>query len=200
MRVLTLLTAAGLVVLTGCTTSKPVETALTDTQVEEGIRSRLVADMDLRRAALSVDADVADHKVTLSGTVPTEALRTRAVDMAQTFQPGFIVNAKIDVKPVEVPRGEYTEDLARESRDRAKAAGNSIGDSLDDAWIHAKITTKLAANSEVPSRQINVDVDKNVVTLRGQVDTELAKGEAERIAKETEGVKGVKNLLKVNKA
>jgi osmotically-inducible protein OsmY len=36
-----------------------------------------------------------------------------------------------------------------------------------------------------------------VVTLRGEVTTAAAKAEAERIAKETENVKRVRNLLKV---
>jgi osmotically-inducible protein OsmY len=44
-----------------------------------------------------------------------------------------------------------------------------------------------------------VDVDRNVVTLRGTVETAMEKAEAERIAKETEGVTRVNNQLKVGK-
>jgi hyperosmotically inducible protein len=44
---------------------------------------------------------------------------------------------------------------------------------------------------------INVDVDKDVVTLTGTVATPAQKTKAEQVAKSVEGVKSVKNLLKV---
>jgi osmotically-inducible protein OsmY len=55
----------------------------------------------------------------------------------------------------------------------------------------------LIADSQTPARKINVDVVNKVVTLRGAVESAAAKAEAERIAKETEGVGRVRNLLKV---
>lgn len=94
-------------------------------------------------------------------------------------------------------RAEYTEEKAREARDRAKQAGETIGDTLDDAWIHTKIVAKLITDADTPERKINVDVVNNAVTLRGTVDTAEARVEAERIAKETEGVKSITNQLKV---
>ena len=104
------------------------------------------------------------------------------------------------VKPAEVTRAEYTEDLAREAREKAKGAGETIGDSLDDAWIHTKIVTKLIGNSTTPERKINVDVVNNTVTLRGAVQNAAQKAEAERVAKETDGVKRVVNRLTINPA
>jgi osmotically-inducible protein OsmY len=44
---------------------------------------------------------------------------------------------------------------------------------------------------------IDVDTVQNVVTLRGTVATEDARKQAERIARQTEGVKEVKNDLTV---
>jgi len=97
----------------------------------------------------------------------------------------------------EMTRGEWTAEKAREAREKAKQVGDTIGESLDDAWIHTKIVAKLILDASTPERKINVDVVDNVVTLRGTVDTAEARVEAERIAKETEGVKQVKNQLKV---
>jgi hyperosmotically inducible protein len=97
----------------------------------------------------------------------------------------------------EMSRAEYTEKQAQEARERAKQTKETIGDTLDDAWIHTKIVAKLIAKSTTPERKINVDVVANVVTLRGTVDTAQAKADAEKIAKETEGVKQVKNQIKV---
>lgn len=100
----------------------------------------------------------------------------------------------------EKSRSEYTEEEAREARKKAKGGGETIGDTLDDAWLHTKIVAKLITSTTTPERKINVDVVNNVVTLRGTVDTPEEKAEAERLAKETEGVKQVKNQIKVAKA
>ena len=94
-------------------------------------------------------------------------------------------------------RGNYSEREAQEEREKAKANKETIGDALDDAWIHTKIVAKLIANSTTPERKINVDVVKNVVTLRGTVDTAEEKTAAEKTAKDTDGVSKVVNQLKV---
>ena len=95
------------------------------------------------------------------------------------------------------PTPRYTEEQGREEREKAKAKKETIGQSLDDAWVHAKVVAKLIGDSQTPERNINVDVVEGAVTLRGQVDTAEAKTEAERVAKDTDGVKSVKNELKV---
>jgi len=91
----------------------------------------------------------------------------------------------------------YTEEQARDEREKAKANKETIGQSLEDAWIHTKVVAKLITDSQTPERKINVDVVDGAVTLRGQVDTAEGKSEAERLAKNTDGVKSVKNELKV---
>lgn len=95
------------------------------------------------------------------------------------------------------PTPKYTEEQAREERERAKANKETVGQSLEDAWIHTKIVAKLIGNSNTPERNINVDVVDGAVTLRGTVETAEAKTEAERVVKETDGVKKVTNQLKV---
>jgi len=95
------------------------------------------------------------------------------------------------------PTPRYTEEQAREEREKAKANKETIGQSLEDAWVHTKVVAQLIGDSKTPERNINVDVVEGAVTLRGQVDTAEAKSEAERVAKETDGVKSVKNELKV---
>jgi osmotically-inducible protein OsmY len=102
---------------------------------------------------------------------------------------------RAEATPTATPK--YTEEQAREERARAKSNKETIGDTLDDAWIHTKIVAKLIGDTQTPERKINVDVVNNEVTLRGAVDTPEAKSEAERIAKETDGVKKVTNQLTV---
>lgn len=173
---------------------------ITDADIENAIKTKFNDDVQLRAANISVDADVDNNSVTLSGTVESQALRTRAVELAKGARANMVVTDKIDVQPREISRAEYTEEYAREQRARAKNSGETIGSSLDDAWIHTKITTKLLGNATTPGRKINVDVNNNVVTLRGTVDTAAEKSEAERVARQTDGVKQVVNRLAVNPA
>lgn len=192
--------------MSACATDGTTEPAsktpvtMTDSEMENKIKARLDSDAQLKAADLSVDADAEKNEATISGTVATQALRTKAVALAKEASPGLILTDKVDVKPRELTREEYTEEHAREERERARGTGDNIGSSLDDAWIHTKIVTKLIGNTDTPERKINVDVVNNVVTLRGTVDTAEQKAEAERVAKDTEGVKRVVNQLKVGGA
>ena len=105
--------------------------------------------------------------------------------------------ATVEATPTPTPQTKYTEEQAQQERARAKENKETIGESLDDAWIHAKIVAKLIGDSKTPERKINVDVVKGAVTLRGTVDTAEARTEAESQAKATDGVKSVLNQLKV---
>ena len=71
--------------------------------------------------------------------------------------------------------------------------------SQDQATGSAKVVGQLVTDSDTPERKINVDVENGIVTLRGTVETMQQKQEAERIAKQTEGVKRVNNMLKVSR-
>jgi hyperosmotically inducible protein len=206
MRTPTILISVGFLVMlgflagcsqTGNTTSASAPSAMTDSDLQQAVQSRLNSDPELNAAKLDVDADAKDNKVTLKGIVPTETIRSRAVDLAKAGSPNLEISDKIDVKPAEISRSEYTEEMARDAREKAKIAGDKIGTSINDAWIHTKITSKLISDKETPARKINIDVVDGIVTLRGEVNTATAKDEADRIAKDTEGVRRVRNLLKV---
>jgi len=105
--------------------------------------------------------------------------------------------ARVAATPTPKATPKYSEEQAREERARAKENKETIGQSLDDAWVHSKIVAKLIGDTKTPERKINVDVVNGEVTLRGDVDTAEAKAEAERVAKDTDGVKKVINQLKV---
>ncbi len=191
--------SAALGLMTGCSEDRTSASAMTDDQLETAIETRIQTDAQLRAYNIDVDADASDNKVTLSGAVPTQTMRTRAVDLAKEVNAQLVVTDKIDVKPDEAVRSDYNEDMARMERDRATTGGEKVGDDIDDAWLHTKIRTKLIGKAEFPGGGINVDVLNKVVTLRGTVDSLEAKNEAERIARETDGVAQVKNQLVVKK-
>ena len=190
-------------VAAGCNRNEtPKETPaakMTNDDLDRSVSAKLNSDVTLASYKIKVDADADKNAVTLSGSVPTENLRTKAVELAKMATPNLVVTDKIDVKPGDIDRKDYTEGMARDARVRAKETGETVGDSIDDAWIHTKIRTRLLGEGEFPGTGINVDVNKNVVTLRGTVSSTEDKAKAEQIAKTTDGVKTVKNQLVVKK-
>src|SRR5262245_30746891 len=110
----------------GCTQGRESKTEAareplrtTDSDLQQRINAKFNADPELRDANLTVDVDADGNLVTLSGTVPTEAMRTRALELARATHPGLTINDKIDVKPRLVSRSEYTQDMARAEVDKA---------------------------------------------------------------------------------
>ncbi len=91
---------------------------------------------------------------------------------------------------------EYGKD-ASNYRAAAKNKGESVGESIEDGWIHLKVRAALAAVNDLRDSTINVDVEKNVVTLRGSVANAASKKAAEDAAKKVDGVKSVTNKLEV---
>jgi hyperosmotically inducible protein len=188
---------------------RAAENKMTDGDFERAISASINNDAGLVAYKIGVSADVDKNTATLTGTVPTEADRARAIELAKTGRPGLVVTDKIDVKPAEpehrdvratdVDRRDYTPEMAREAREKAKGTGESIGDSVDDAWIHSKIRTKFLGEGQLPFGGVKVDVKDNVVTLRGHVKTQEDRAKLVEIAKNTDGVKSVRDLVTIKK-
>jgi len=66
-----------------------------------------------------------------------------------------------------------------------------------DAGITTSVKSKLAADDTVKAYQVNVNTDNHVVTLKGDVNTSLAKERAVQIARDTNGVRDVIDQLRV---
>ena len=91
-------------------------------------------------------------------------------------------------------REEYDKSRAEYERDK----GNStIGTGANDSWLWFKTRAALLTTNDLRESTINVDVANDVVTLRGTVENAAQKTKAEQVAKGIEGVKSVKNDLKV---
>jgi hypothetical protein len=94
-------------------------------------------------------------------------------------------------------REEYERDKERYKRE-AKESGRTIGQGVNDGWLWVKTRFDLAAADDLRDSTINVDVDNGVVTLSGTVATAAQKAKADSVAKSVEGVKSVKDMLKVS--
>ena len=68
---------------------------------------------------------------------------------------------------------------------------------LDDAGITARVKAKLLADPEVGGMYIDVDTLDGKVTLNGKVKSQDERAEAEKLARHTDGVKQVVNLIEV---
>jgi len=77
------------------------------------------------------------------------------------------------------------------------AAGLTVACGQSDAGITTAVKSKLAADDTVKAYQIDVDTDKRVVTLAGDVQTTVAKDQALKLARETDGVRDVVDKLRV---
>lgn len=71
----------------------------------------------------------------------------------------------------------------------------NTGQVIDDATITSKVKTALLADPDISSLKINVDTDKGVVRLKGEVKSMALRKKAESIARDVEGVKKVDNQL-----
>lgn len=74
-------------------------TTTANSELEQAVKEKLDSDAQLRAADLAVSADVTTNRVTLSGTVPTEALRAKAIELAKGAHAGILVSDRIIVKP-----------------------------------------------------------------------------------------------------
>jgi hypothetical protein len=116
-------------------------------------------------------------------------------------------NANVVATPIATPAGsaynrnyntrdDYKKDEAN-YRAEAKNKNESIGQGLEDGWIHLKVRAALAAVDDLRDSTINVDVDNNVVTLRGSVANAASKKAAADAAQKVDGVKSVTNKLEI---
>ena len=93
-------------------------------------------------------------------------------------------------------RAETEANKERYNRE-AKESGRKVGTGTNDTWLWVKTRWDLAAADDLRDSTINVDVDNDVVTLSGTVASASQKTRAEQVAKSVEGVKSVRNELKV---
>ncbi len=154
-------------------------------------------------AGSDIDVDVDKGVVTLQGTVPSEAARSRAIAVAKANDGVKSVVDQLRIAPATrsgaAKAGDKVEGAAEKTVDKTGSAANKTGRAIDDGWIKSKIYAQYLAdwNTVLDDSDIDVDVKDNVVTLNGRVKSAEAKTKAVAVAKATDGVKSVNDMLKV---
>lgn len=95
-----------------------------------------------------------------------------------------------------LPLSVFAEDTGAKVEAKLDAAGQATKDSA----VTAKIKTKLAADSALSAMDIHVETSNGVVTLSGDVDNKAQVKLAEKVVKDTDGVKQVHNKLEARAA
>jgi osmotically-inducible protein OsmY len=111
----------------------------------------------------------------------------------------IVVNSNANVNSnrwsnTNITREEYDRNRAEYERDKGSS---TIGSGANDSWLWFKTRAALLTADDVRESTINVDVVNEVVTLKGTVGSAAEKTKAEQVAKDIDGVKSVKNELKV---
>lgn len=168
--------------------------AITDAWITMKIHSQFVPDDALEDS--NIDVDTKNGVVTLNGTVATDAGRARAVALAKATDGVKGVNDSLKVAPPgDRPAGTTAREAGREATGVAKTSGRRV----NDGWIKSKIYADFLTENALEDSDIDVDVRAGNVTLSGTVATDAGRTRALAIAKATNGVKNVKDALKVTK-
>jgi hyperosmotically inducible protein len=203
------------------TTAAPARAASND-QLEDQIEKKWEADATLKDA--DIDVEVAAGVATLTGEVPTAALKSRAARLAKvdgvtrvdnqiTIQrpsdvasktrsgankaaEGVGTAAGATKKGVETAAEKTAEGVGVAARETKKAA-KKTGEVASDTWITTKVKAKFVDEDALKHSNISVSTNDNVVTLSGTVASEAGRERAIAIARQTDGVKNVIDKLTI---
>lgn len=145
-----------------------------DSTITAKVKAALLDNESIESTDISVKTD--KKVVTLSGFVQSQAQAEAAVAAAKTVEGVASVSDKLHV---------------RDSKE------SSIKGYAGDTATTSEVKAKLLADDIVPSRNVKVETTDGVVQLSGTVESQAQSERAESVAKAVEGVKSVKNDLKV---
>lgn len=172
-----------------------------DADITTEIQARYYADENVRGGG--IDVRVNDGMVALDGVVAHAATRQRAVSLARGVDGVREIDDRLEVAAEVDAKDAAKASSASNSADRPAAsdatrrAAPSAAD-LGGRWITTNIQARYFADREIKARNIDVTTtDTGIVTLEGEVDSLAARERAGQVARSTDGVRRVDNLLRV---
>jgi hyperosmotically inducible protein len=184
--------------------SLTIACAQTDPGITTAVKAKFAGDDVVK--AYKIDVDTKDHVVTLTGAVDSSQAKRRAVELARETEGVNNVIDNLTVSPGVTPTTGIDDSAKEKADDKVDAAQKTAGDAaertgevMSDAAITTAVKTKLVADTTTPGLKIDVDTSNGVVTLNGTVPNAAEKRRAIELARETSGVKSVKDNLKIGK-
>src|SRR5262249_28056907 len=161
--------------------AKKTGNAITDSWITLKVHSQFVPENSLEGSDINVDTRAG--VVTLNGTVPTEAGRTRAIAIAKATDG---VTSVTDHLRIAAPEASVAREASRKAGDAAREAGQATkeatgttGKAISDGWIKSKIAAQYVTEDSLDNSDININIAKGAVTLNGAVRTAGARTRAE---------------------
>lgn len=145
-----------------------------DSGITAKVKKAFMDDKMLSAMDISVKTD--KGVVALSGFVDSAEKKAHAVSVAKQVEGVKSVQDQLNLKD---------------------AKEGTVKGYMGDAATTAEVKAKLLGTKDMPSTSISVETVDGVVQLTGSVDTAAQIREAESVAKQVDGVKSVKNDLKV---
>jgi len=173
-------------------TARQAGNVITDSWITMKVHAQFIPEDVLEGSDIDVDTNAG--VVTLKGTVPTKEAHARAVALAKATDGVKRVTDQLRVGPAE---GVDPAAAGARAGEAAREATGTTGRAVTDGWIKSKIYSQYITEDALDDSDLDIDVTKGGVVLNGTVKSDAAKSRAESIAKATEGVKTVKNNLKV---
>ncbi len=187
-------------------TAADAGTAIKDSWITLKVHSQFVPEDALKDS--DIDVDTNKGVVMLNGTVASEAGRAKAIAIAKatdgvkSVMDHLRVAAPADTTAATREAGhdaaDKTKDAARTTADNTREATGTTGKAVTDGWIKSKLAAQYVTEDSLDKSDIDIDVSKGAVALKGAVRTAAAKDRATAIAKGTDGVKSVRNDLKID--
>jgi len=153
-----------------------------------------------------VKVSVTNGVATLTGTVPTEADRRQATQLATITGITRVENQLLvdlaatkgttgTLKSTAKEGAEKTKEGAEKVADKTKEGLSKTGEVITDSWIVTRVHSKFVDEDLLKGSDINVDSKDHVVTLKGTVMSAAARARAVAQAKDVEGVHRVIDQL-----
>lgn len=166
-------------VLVGCAATASHEStgqAVDDSEITAKVKAALIKDPETKARDIGVNTE--QGVVQLSGFVGSDAERQEAQKDAS--QVAGVRSVQNELKINEQP--------------------TTVGSTIDDTAITAKVKAALVGNPNTKAREIKVTTSHGVVELSGFVASNEEKDTAAQVASGVQGVKGVDNELQLKPA
>ena len=180
--------------------------AIKDSWITMKVHSQFVPEDALENS--DIDVDTKAGVVTLNGRVASEAGRARAIAIAKatdgvsSVKDNLRIAAAADASAAARDAGaraaNETKEAGKTAANKAGEAAGTTGRTMSDGWVKSKIAAQYVTEDSLDNSDIDIDITNGAVVLSGAVRTPAARDRATAIAKATDGVKSVKNNLKVD--
>jgi osmotically-inducible protein OsmY len=158
-----------------------MDQAVSEARLEGQIGTAILLNRHLNPFEISVDVE--GNTAVLTGTVDESVDKELAGRVAKNAKGITTVDNKIVVQ------------ADAKQRERRTDGDRDFGEAIEDASITASVKSRLLWNDTTDGLDIEVDTMRGRVTLTGDATTQMEKDLATRLARQTDGVRGIDNKI-----